>query len=423
MGYSVFLKNNWRLVLLFLAIVVLRLYLLSQPSLAIDMNSWKAWTSRLLELGLSKFYSPDYFSDYLPGYLYILFGLGSIFNVLFHGVPINSLQFEFLLKLFTTLFDIGSAYLIYKIVTNYQKSWAAFAALAYLINPALIFNTGIWGQVDGILAFFLLLAMYYLIEVKNAVKWAIAAVVSFIIKPQTVALLPVMSLYTLKNFTQKYVTAACLILLLLPFLVSFPFFVHNPFFGLPDVLYRAMQQYPFTSLYAFNLWAIIGWWQSDQTLWTFLPFQEIGLILFSIAMIVILGPYLYQLTLKKQMPRLYHELVYFAAALSFLAFFLFPTRMHERYLFPFFAFCIITVAILRSKVLLAIYILLSIIHFLNLWYVYFYFNYVHGSTEPTTNSLYLLTNDTYKFLSVLSIIAFGIMLVLYYRKVAQQHKR
>ena len=148
-------------------VIFIRFNLIILPSFRIDMSDWQAWAQRLVQAGPMQFYSPDYFSDYFPGYLYILWFLGNSFNTLFPQLPIFSLGFEIYLKAFTTMFDIATAYYIYKITSRYQKKISLLAAIFYLANPAIACNSSDWGQVDGILNFFLIYSSYYLLELKN----------------------------------------------------------------------------------------------------------------------------------------------------------------------------------------------------------------------------------------------------------------
>jgi hypothetical protein len=57
-------------------------------------------------------------------------------------------------------------------------------------------------------------------------------------------------------------------------------------------------------------------------------------------------------------------------SLSILAFFLFTTRMHERYLFPCFLPLLAACVLLKSRVLWGSFAALGAVHFLNLYLVY-----------------------------------------------------
>ena len=52
--------------------------LLPLSGFRIDVGDFSAWAQRLAERGPGEFYDPSYFSNYPPGYLYVLWLLGSI---------------------------------------------------------------------------------------------------------------------------------------------------------------------------------------------------------------------------------------------------------------------------------------------------------------------------------------------------------
>src|SRR6185503_16360113 len=52
--------------------VLLRLLVLRSQGFSSDVGTFQAWAERLAQVGPGRFYAPDYFSDYPPGYLYVL---------------------------------------------------------------------------------------------------------------------------------------------------------------------------------------------------------------------------------------------------------------------------------------------------------------------------------------------------------------
>lgn len=388
-------------------VIFVRIFSLQLPSFKIDMTDWQAWAGRMVELGPTHFYSPDYFADYFPGYLYILWGIGIVYKLIYPAANFFSENFAIILKFITTLFDMATAFIIFRIVSNYQKkSWGILASIFYLANPALIFNSSVWGQIDGILTFFSVLAFYYLLEMKSSVQGSLSLATALLIKPQALAAFPIFFTRLIKTSKPKSFVIVILILAALPLLISWPFFLDNPIFGLFQLLKKTAAGYQYTSLYAFNFWSIIGWWQSDSKLWLFIPYQVWGLILYLLAQVLIIIP-----LIKKPD----HKLFYFAVALSLFAFFLFPTRVHERYLFPFFAFSIVSIFIYQNKLLLINYMLLSILHFVNLWYVYFYYNTIYGNSNYQGNFLFNLIDQNYKVFAILTILSFIFLIFVYYK--------
>lgn len=399
--------------ILLVLVLILRINLFILPSFQIDMNGWKAWSYRLAQVGPSNFYSPDYFSDYFPGFLYILWISGSLFNLF--SMPITGLLFEFFLKFVTSLFDIGSAVYIYKIVSRYNKKWSYFAPILYLANPAVLFNSSVWGQVDGIFTFFLLMSAQYLFEKKKIFKSVGALSLGILVKPQSLAFAPILAIHLWKNFPKEKIMKSSLFGLLVILVLSFPFFPKNPIFGLAELGSKSQDVYQYTSLFAFNFWGIFGAWKPDN-LEFILSFKIWGIFLYLCSLVLISLPLLRKKIVAGQL--------YFAVSLSLFSFFIFLTRMHERYLFPFLAFFLIAAIIQKSKPFLIFYFLISILHFINLWVVYYYYNYVYGisssalvrqNASSAYNFFYLLVSDNFKYFSLLMLILFGVLLIFYYR--------
>lgn len=409
---SNFLTKYQAIIIVSALVILIRFMLIFTPSFEMDMNTWKAWASRLVEVSPINFYSPDYFSDYLPGYLYILWIIGVIYKIIFFNSSFNSQNFEFLLKFITTLFDLLTAWYIFKIVSTKNNSWASFTSLVYILNPAVIFNSSIWGQVDGVVTFFMVFSTYSLLILEKPAHWSLAMAIAFITKPQSLAIFPVMLIYLLKNTAARklYIRLSFFILLIL--IISLPFFLENPFFGLLSALQNATAQYPYTSVYAINFWSLIGWWIPDNQLFLSTPYQLWGYILFLISLILILYP-----LIKTNRKILY----FFAMALLIFSFFLFLTRIHERYLFPLFAFLIITTGLMKSKSLLLIYIAISVIHLINLWYVYYYYNVIYNNQNFLGNLFFDFIANIIPLLSLTSIGIFVILLAKYFKIISSKN--
>ncbi|MBI2597288.1 hypothetical protein HYW41_03975 [Candidatus Daviesbacteria bacterium] len=399
---------NERIFWILILIILIRVLLVLLPSFRIDMTDWQAWTQRLVQLTPLRFYSPDYFSDYFPGYLYILWFLGLFFKVLFPHLSLFSFGFEIYLKLLTNIFDLATAYYIYKIISRYKKGLGISSAIFYLINPALTFNSSVWGQVDGILTFFLVYSSYCLLELKKIYRFSISFALSSLVKPQGTAIFPIMLTYLITNYRfSKYLSLLIIPLCLM--LLSLPFFLKDPIFGLFHLFQKSTSTYPYTSMFSYNFWSFAGWWIPDSHSFLNIPYRTWGIIIYLFFLILILFP----LTFKKGYKK--NSLVYFAISLAIFAFFLFLTRIHQRYLYPFFAFLLITAFIHNSLRLKAIYIILSLIHFINLWYVYYYYNFVYPNQQFASLFIYQLLNQSYNLFTLLNLIGFGVLLLVYYR--------
>lgn len=392
--------------ILFAAVLFSRIILFNLPSFHTDMTAWESWSYRLVNLGISNFYSGNYFVDYFPGYLYILWIIGNFYHFVFPNLSFSSFTFEIIIKSVTTLFDLATAFYIYKIVHKYNSKLSSVSALLYLSNPAVIFNSSIWGQVDGIFTFFLVYSSYLLTEIKKPLKSSFFYSISLLIKPQSLALFPVMILRGFKSFRKSF-WIILFIIILNPVILSIPFFPNNPVLGILNLSRASIDVYPYTSLFAFNLWGIFGWWQNDNITFLNVSYKTWGIILYIFSLFLIIYP----LIKNKLTP----QRLYVAYSLSFFVFYLFLTRIHERYLFPFLAFILIASFINKSKILAGFYFLISLIHFVNLWYVYYFYNFVYNNIKSDNNLLFKFVTDNHIIFSLILIISFFSIAFFYYR--------
>ncbi len=394
-------------ILLFL-IVGLRLFLFTFPSFKIDMGDWQAWASRINQTGPLDFYLPGMLADYLPFFYLLLFIFTKIFVFIFNSQAIFSQAFDLYIRLISNSFDFLTAYLIYKILKNHNSKWGFLAGLLYLVNPAVIFNSSVWGQTDSIPTFFFISAIYFLNERKKAAAWSIGSALSLLVKPLNVAAMPVTGVRLLKNFSLREIILAAIFAVLIFFLVTVPFFIKDPLFGIFGHLLNSLSVYPYTSLNAYNFWSLaVGWWKPDSGLFWGISYHFLGYIIFFLILGITLIPYV---KIKGRF-----ELDYFAAAVSTFAFFLFLTRIHERHLFPLFSLLIISAFLFRSKFLLFSYVAVSVINFFDLFYSYYYYNFVYQNPLSANNFLFLISLNFANLFALVLLFLFAFIFILYMR--------
>lgn len=339
-------SNKYSKIALVLAsALILRFFLSPFGTLDLDQNSFIAW-SDILQKGFSSFYLG--WSDYLPGYLYVLWFLGKLKEVL----PLPEV---IVYKIPAMLADVGIGYLIYRIVNKVKdEKWALISSSAFLFNPAILANSTLWGQVDSLTAFFSLLSIY--IFSTNVYLSALFLAIGTLIKPQAAlgALVILFLMYKKKMALGELVTyalvgAAVFILGFVPF--------KFPEVNLAQFIWQrvgvTMGQYPYTSINAFSFWGIFGFWNKDT-----IVAQVVGYLL-TITLFVIAA---YQSEKIKDVRK------YILAAIVFLSGFLFFTRMHERHLLPPLPFVAIAAGV--YPLVWIPYLLLSLTYLANLVYSY-----------------------------------------------------
>lgn len=361
------------------------------------MDTWFAWAERLNQLSLSQFYSDQIWTNYTPGFLYFLAFLGFI-KTFFH---INANIFYLILKLPSIIAEMALGMFIYQIISKKSIIWARVASILVLFNPAFIFNSSIWGQIDGLFSLLLMLSIYFLNRQK-LMPASMCLGLSFLIKPQAIAILPVFGLFLVKNPSMNKFFKLAIPALIAIFLLSLPFFITSPFLGLVQLFSKMSSDYPQTSLFAYNFWGAFGFWINDNTIWNGLSYQQHGYILLASYWMII--SYLY---FNRKLS------LYAMATLSALGFFFLPTRVHERYLYPGIIFLAITIGFYKSRLLIILASLLSFIHFLNLYYVYVYYNELYFNLPKVLYHplLYNFLDSNGKFLSAVSTVIF--LLIIY----------
>lgn len=335
---------------------LLRVILSAFGTLELDHNTFVGWSNRLIGVGFSRFY--DTWSDYLPGYLYILWVLGWIKEaILFPGV--------LLFKLPAILSDVLTGFLIYKIVGKLKnKRWGMIASGLYLFNPAILANSTLWGQADSLTALFSLLAIW-LININPLIS-SFALAFGTLIKPQAALAAPVVLFVMLKR---KWATRKILGYAFTSFFLFVLAFI--PFAGdnnlalfIVERISATLGQYPYTSVNAFNFWGLFGFWQKDVFATSLL-----GIVMMA-------TPFLFS---AKKLWKIKNSR-YLLLVIIFATNFLFFTRMHERHLLPVFAPLAIS-ASLNSNLWLP-YVGFSLLYIANLYYSFIWITQSFTSVLP-----------------------------------------
>jgi Gpi18-like mannosyltransferase len=316
-------KPSGQVFLVVLTLVVsllVRLLLFRYHGYYIDENSFKAWYNTAAEKGLRNFYDSTW-SDYPPFNIYIFW----IFGKLAHALGPGSLYL--LIKLPQNLFDLATAYLIFRFIRlRYSFLFALGAMAVYALNPATIFDLAVWGQMDSVYAFFMVASLYSLMRSRFELSGGLLSI-AVLTKPQTVVLLPVVAYVILRKGGWKRSVSSAAVFLALVFLIIAPFHWNNPITFLID-RYKGYNLYPYNSLNAYNFWALLGFWKQDTVPHLGLSYQTWGIIAF----VIFAAFVMWQLHRKPG-----GRAPVFAAFLLMFGFFMLMTRMHERYLFPVFA--------------------------------------------------------------------------------------
>ncbi len=278
-------------------------------------------------------------------------------------------MFNLLIKIPAIIADTLIAYIIFITAKCNLKNITAFAlSILYALNPAVILDSVIWGQVDSVFVLFVLLSICFL--TKRRLKTAsVIFVVAILIKPQSLIFSPLFIYAFIKQKNIKEFVLSALLAIMIFALLIIPFSVNqsSPFWIIG--LYKStLSSYPYASVNAFNLFALLGGnYTADTSTFLFFSYKTISLIF--IVIIVIFSGWLY---FKNRDNNENVEVLkyYLIADFIIIAVFTITSKMHERYLYPAIALSIMSYIYMKSKKILFIFIGVSSTFFINVYCIY-----------------------------------------------------
>ena len=323
-----------------------------------DINCFSAWSERIYSNGIANFYAPDYFCDYPPGYMLLLWPVAALRNLL--NLPMQGGAHLILLKLIPILCDLLGALLIWRVArrNKLHPKLCAALALLYAFNPAVLIDAAAWGQIDSVFTLLIALCALQAADEKYFSS-LLAFACAMLIKPQAMLFAPLGLFAIVINLVRKpdrarirsFISGLIAALALL-YGTAFAFCIGSAA-GLADALVRpvtwlfelygsTMGSYSYLTINALNLYALLGFnWTatSAQPVWTVLAWVLFG------------ASYVYAgfLYLKSRKPR--HLLL--SGGLLIVLICTFGPMIHERYIFPALLLLTLAYAFDRDKRLLA----------------------------------------------------------------------
>jgi hypothetical protein len=347
-----------------------------------DLHNAQVWAGELARFGPHKLYSIDASATYPPGYLYALWLIGKI----------SATPGYLLIKMPALVGDLALAWVAGTFASRIAQSslaqrvpLRALVAAAVLFNPAILWDSSVFGEVDVVPTFFVLASLLLLLTGRPSLRRDVGAFVLFAVafetKPQMCLALPVMLYVLYRRYLHRrtgpelFDGALGVILIGLSslmtwFLLAFPF-------GLgPIKLIRfyntAAAVHPVTSANAYNLWGAIASWRNDLNgdhvlTVAGIPALYVGLLLFAGGVAYVLW------AVHRAIERRADETLTLAlaAAVTSLLGYAVLTRMHERYMFPAVA---LLAPLIFVRPLRRAYAALTVLFLLSLWYPFVYYN-------------------------------------------------
>lgn len=341
-----------------------------------DIGCFIGWGNDIAQNGTSSFYTAeghDWY-DYPPGYMLVLAGISKLLGLL--GIGSHTLGGLFFYMLPPFLADVLCAALLLRVCRENGVSRGMSLALACLVmlNPAAVFLSGAWMQIDAILTL-LLLVSFYLLGRERRILAALVYAVAILFKWQALVYGPVLAfayLLSMRSWRDLAYTAVAVIsALAVVFLTGLLFQGDQPWYWMVDRFRSASGGYDYASVEAYNFMALSGGNWTDSAagfLGGRISYKAFGTA--AIVVSVLVGGAVLLHEERRRMRGALSEdahrgAVYLASALCMCLIFTFGHYMHERYIFPVLFMTLFAYAYYRDRRLLLVCAFLTTTTFLN----------------------------------------------------------
>ncbi len=213
-------------------------------------------------------YDPQINCRYMPGYLYALWAAVaparefSIWDP-FEATDASVATLRVLVRIPPVVADFLLALAIFAWPRNVERDarrprkWRELAPVVlFALNPALLFTSVAWGQNDSVLTLPVMLALLMASQANYGLAAAVVAL-AVIIKLQAVIVLPILGIWILLHSRIRDWVIAALAFVGTVIIAFAPFQIGRPWDFLPRVIASSAEYFPYTSLNAFNLMALV----------------------------------------------------------------------------------------------------------------------------------------------------------------------
>lgn len=332
-----------------------------------DMDYWRSWTEHLAAKGYEGFKG-----NYPPLYVHWLYIVGKIMVLLDQPIEVNNLL-KFLTQLPVVVSHLVLTRIVFSLLMHRSINGAKLHAVMLLttLNPALLLNGPIWGQVDIFPVTFIVCALYLLLLNKYLFLALPLFTLAILTKFQMICFAPVFGIIFFRDI--KNTLIGTLLSLIVIALVLFPMALTD---SVEHIIRQAyidtLGQYPYTTYNAANLWMLLtgNTWPDNHIFFgfeqgslfaTLFTAKYMGIAFFAIACLwAFMRGMKYQFrndTIDYSLTEAGQHVFY--AMFCATAFFVLLPGMHERYLVPATVIALIYSAIYPERMIYAILMTLA----------------------------------------------------------------
>jgi len=306
-----------------------------------DLGFWENWIKQLISKGYHEFNG-----DYPPVFIHWLYLAGQIYSEL--GLPVErNIFLKYITQLPVMLSHLFLIGIVFQLAKKRSASAVHFHAVMLLtaLNPAILFNGPIWGQIDVIPLIPVIAALLAGASTRYKIYTFPLYTLGLLTKFQMIAFAPVFGILFFINYKihlkSIFLCIAVFILVFLPSIIADNFFT-----GLKrayiDVLHVGA-----TTMGASNIWILLTGNAAPDTIILFginsnnllaplFKAKNFGMISFSLVCLAVFLQGIKNILHKKYItePTALADDIFFYAMICSVAFFTLLPAMHERYLLP-----------------------------------------------------------------------------------------
>ena len=353
-----------------------------------DMGCFIGWGQDIARSGTRSFYwaaGHDWY-DYPPGYMLFLGGYSAVLNLF--GVDTGTVLGIFLYMLPAIAADLCLAMLLMGFARKQRinNSGALILDGLVFLNPALLFLTGAWGQIDSILTLWLVVSFLLLLDPKpgtvdrNRILSGAVFGLAVMTKWQALMFGPMYAVAHLflirwgeqerkKDMRDTALSALAAFAVIL--LISLPFKGDQGLFWFVGRFMTASSHYDYATVEAYNYFAFCGanWKRAGEYLIPgLLTFKQFGTAAICLAIVCGFMTVLRRYQAEKRLGGTLAKdrgFLFLAASLVMALIFTFGHYMHERYVVPVLVMLLFAYAHYKDPRLLLIALLFTVTTVLN----------------------------------------------------------
>lgn len=325
-----------------IAVIFSNFGLLFWDSNGSDTGFWEDWVKQLINKGYSEFNG-----NYPPIYIHWLYLVGKVYSLLQTPVE-NNIFLKYLTQLPIVFSHMALTGIVFHLVKKYRASAVHFhaALLITALNPAILFNGAIWGQIDVVPVVPVALALLAGVSDRYKIWTFPLYMIGLLTKFQMIAFAPAFGILFFSDIKTHLksipICAAVFIIAFLPSITTHNFF---PAFKLAYI--DVLHQYGATTMGAANIWILLTGNAAPDSIILFgvdkntllaplFTAKHFGMISFTCVCLIIFIQGISNLLHKRYLnnnEQLSKDILFYAM-LSATAFFTLLPAMHERYLLP-----------------------------------------------------------------------------------------